>query len=204
VVTKNENEADIARNASPEGIKNYAKELIPEDGSFSVDSEGYGEFQWYRSVVLDAGVKTQKYNHAALISEEEKEFIKNNVAPTMMDFGKDEQREVYTMRKGRLKELMDDSDSEVSELATKLCEIIEKNPSKLLEDEREILSKIGIDTNSYATYIRVFTKTGRVSVSWQGQTATNEDALTWAKKASPNDETKKRAAMDWLRTQKQE
>lgn len=108
------------------------------------------------------------------------------------------------MRIGRLKELMDDSDSEVSALARKLYETIETNPSKLLEGEREILKKIGISTNTYATNIRLFTETGRVSVSWQGQTATNRDAVTWAENAPPNDEAKSKVVNNWLGKQTQE
>ncbi len=195
---QNEPLEDIVMNASPERIKDYVRELIPEDGSFAVESGIYGEFQWYRSLVLDAGVKAENYTHTPLISDEEIEFIKNQVEPQVMDFGSDENREVYTMRIGHLNELMIDSDSNVSAMATRLHKTINSCRSKLMDDEQAILARIGISTRSYSTNIRVFKDTGRVSVAWQAQTATTKDAITWAREAMPNDYKKKKSVEEWL------
>ena len=65
--------------------------LISEDGSLAVD-EGCLEIQWYRSIVLHAGNKAEKYGHESLITKEHIDFIKRH--------GKEErQKEKQTQEK---------------------------------------------------------------------------------------------------------
>ncbi|MHA2092615.1 MAG: hypothetical protein ACW98K_17350, partial [Candidatus Kariarchaeaceae archaeon] len=190
---------DIVKEASPENKKQYLRELISEDGSFHVDADGNGEFQWYRSVVLHAGNKAERYNHEPLISEEEIQLIINKAEQTNLDYGNEgEKTSMYLLRIGYLKHLITEKDSKISSTAKRLLESIESNPPQLLEDERKLCDELGIETRVYATGVRFFPTSGRVSASWQSQTAKDKDAERWARIARPTDKRKGAKSDKWL------
>ena len=73
-----------------------------------------------------------------------------------------------------------------------------------MRDEERITSIIGIKIVTTPDQIRYFTKTGRVSVSWQARTANSIEAMKLAIIAPPNDVKKRNFLRGWLRSKSDE
>jgi hypothetical protein len=100
---------------------------------------------------------------------------------------------------GELQELARDSNPEILAKAKRIERIILDNPSKLMNDEANMLEmKLGIDITFSQDRIRYSIRTGRVSISWIAKTATAKDTEKLAILCPPNDVRKKRAVRTWL------
>ncbi|MFW9864420.1 MAG: hypothetical protein ACFFET_19195, partial [Candidatus Thorarchaeota archaeon] len=169
-----------------EAVIVYFKELFPEDGHFD------REFRWFRSVLLEAGSKSEDYDFKSKLTTGLIEFIKDQGT-----YKKAKQRIV--LRMGELQKLALDSNPEISTKAKKLERIILENPSKLMNDEANMMKKkLGINITFSQERIRYSLRTGRVSVSWIAKTATAKDTEKLAILCPPNDVRKKRAVRSWL------
>ena len=183
---------DIER-LSYESMAIYLGELIPEDGSF----EKKGKFSWTRTIVLDSGIKEEKYGFESLISSDIVDFIKNR--------GDDENHPRGEPRKfiyvTELQEIAKAQDSEKSEriLAEELHSIVYANPSKLIEDEARMAERLGIEVSVNPRKIRYSPRTGRVSVYYECQTSGVEAAEKFAIICPPNDVRKRTQVKNWIR-----
>lgn len=180
----------------------YIQELIPEDGNFYITDSNRGRFQWNRSVVLDAGKKADEYGFRSKISHEEIEFIKSHGQKKDLIFSRPEYpTSAIRLRWGALEQLTDSEDPQIEYLAKQLKSTVIENPSILLEDELRICESLGVTVNHYPVKISYFLKTGRISVSWQAQTALKEDAMRLGLMAPPNDVKKNVAFKQWMLTE---
>jgi hypothetical protein len=175
----------------------YIRALISEDGSFSIDN-GRAQFQWTRNVVLNAGIRSEAYNHTPKVPQ--------RLLKLFYDFGK--RRELFNsdgkgtivrrIRIGRLKKLQYNKNAEVARNVKELLRIIENNRSNLMDDESAILKDLGIKTRLYPIMIRYIEDTKRISVTWQGHSATKSDTKVWGEKAPPADPRKFGYVKEWL------
>ncbi|MFX1564927.1 MAG: hypothetical protein ACFFCH_02935 [Promethearchaeota archaeon] len=193
---------DYIMNGSLEVKRAYFQELIPEDGNFYITDGNRGRFQWNRTVVLSAGKKTEKYDFKSKISHEEIEFIKRHGQQKNLTFSQpDFPTSVIKSRWGALEQLANSKDSKITRLAKRLKSTIKKNPSTLLEDELRLCESLGVTINHYPVFITYFPQSERVSVSWQAQTASKEDAVLLGLLAPPNDVEKNIALKIWMSTE---
>jgi len=188
---------EVVRTAPLEAVAGYVRELTADDGSFAVDKTS-GEFQWNRSIVLHAGNKTEAYGHKQAISDEEVDYIKTHGEMKTMSFGGAKDTIVHILKVTELKELHESPDPETASIAKRLLKTVESNPPRLMEDERQLCEDLGIRTREYALVVRLFDESGRVSVSWQAQTSTNDDAMVWGLVAPPNDARKSEKVSEWV------
>jgi len=197
---QNEGLPDLVMNATPKNKAAYLKELISDDGGFSVEN-GIGEFQWNRSVVLDAGEKAERYNHKSVLTDRELALIRSDENKVSKNYGLEgEAREEYHLRIRPLRELTHSADPATARTASSLLHKVESNPPKLMEDERRLCADLGILTTRYPTFVILFANSERVSVAWRAQTSGNKYALVWATEAMPNHAQKAKAVSDWLKS----
>jgi hypothetical protein len=96
-----------------------------------------------------------------------------------------------------LKRLAGSEKKSLANDANKLCRIVLANPPKLLEDEVDLCSSLGIKIRYNPIVINLF-DTGRVSVTWQATTASLTDGINWALQALPHDKRKRIQVMRFL------
>jgi len=190
---------DSIKKGSLETKLAYISEVIPEDGCFFRTRSNRGAFTIKRSAILDAGNKSRTYGFASLISPEQKEFIR--------EYGKednragrrdDRQRTEVKIAWGELGRLATQGESsEVREKASGLKKAVLDNPSKLLQDERQLCQSLGMSMNSYPKYV-VLHESNRVTAIWQATTTGVNDAVRWGLLAPPSSGYKRQAVQDWL------
>ena len=73
---------------------------------------------------------------------------------------------------------------------------IQQNKCKLLEDEIQLASSLGIQMYKLIKQIH-FHEGKRVSVIWEAYTRTREDTFKWVKIALPSTGTKRKVAEEW-------
>lgn len=176
----------------------YLKEVIPEDGSFGV----YGRkriFRIGRSVVLDAGEKSKRYNFASKITDELKDVflrlaIKNprkKESDTVAHYEK-------KLTWGKLnKASQPPQQSFFAQNIIELQKLVYDNPPELLVSEKVLLASLGIKTRIVPRYITLY-QTGRMSVSWELMTRGRNEAIKWALLAPPSSGHKQKNVEDWL------
>jgi hypothetical protein len=174
---------------------NYLKEMIPEDGYFTVTKNNRAYFGVNRSTALDAGNKTEMYQLKPLITSVEKQFIQ--------DYGKRNlilgRSPVYDLSWARVKKLT--KNPQVEEIAKSLKHTIEKNPNRLLFGEKQLCNDLGIKIRAEIVAVSYYPTSGRVSVKERIYTRTNKDTIRWALISLPNDEYKREKVKKWLATQ---
>jgi hypothetical protein len=177
---------------SPESVKVYLGELIPEDGNFH-PSRG---FSWSRAVVIDAGKKTNDYEFKSLITSEIKNLIENN-ARNIVGPREEPRKE---LRVGALKDIMESPKSKETDRnhAKELMRVINENPCRLIEDEANLARRMTINVETNPKVIRYYPETDRVSVLWDATTVDCIDAEKWGIQFPPNDVKKRNMAKHWL------
>lgn len=100
--------------------------------------------------------------------------------------------------RGTLDELANSNDSEVARTTKSLLDIIKKNESNLMKDEKEIAKSFGFKTNTNFAQIRYSLQTGRVSVYWTTSTSGSHEAMKWGIVCPPNDVRKRNAVKEWI------
>jgi hypothetical protein len=168
------------------GASAFMQELIPQDGSVSI-----GRIDWSHSHALYPGLSDKDYTNLAIISEEEVNFIKNKG---------ERSRGSRRLSWGTILDWKNSASSETARIAANLANNILNNPNNLICAEELLSNKLHVKTVPTPDQIRYFTKTGRVSVSWQGRTANSIEAMKLAIVAPPNDVNKRSLLEEWLRS----
>ncbi|MHA2322166.1 MAG: hypothetical protein ACXACG_10980, partial [Candidatus Thorarchaeota archaeon] len=84
-----------------------------------------------------------------------------------------------------------------SSIAKKLLNLVLKNPSTLLDDERRnVMNKLGIETHRIVERISYSETTGRIVARWEVVTRKRVDAIRFALLAPPLDKIKRRKLWD--------
>ncbi|MGV9102941.1 MAG: hypothetical protein ACOC3C_02355 [Candidatus Thorarchaeota archaeon] len=109
----------------------------------------------------------------------------------------------YTLTTGKLNELCWAKESEDALITTSLNELIEHSLPKIMEDEIELLMKLGVSTKKYLVEVNFYEGTGRLSALWTASTCRQEDTMRAALLTSPDDIEKLSAVMKWVFQQKE-
>ena len=168
----------------------YLEELIPQDGSV-----GRSMIIWTRANVLKAGNKKDRYNFATDIEEQQVELIKQ--------YGK-WQNKCWSLSWGKLVKLAELDKGETANIAKRLKNIVLKNPNRLINDEAVMARSLGINIGSKPYMIRLYPKTGRVSVAWQARTQGIKETIKLGILAPPNDSKNRKLVRELLRNRSDE
>ncbi len=184
----NEQIPALIREGSLECYKAYFEELISEDGCFDVVSG----FRWSRTIVLNLGTIDVHYSRKPELSQEEVSFL------LKFKYARRDTKEHVYVPIGKLKNYSKLLVGQELNIARRILSIVEKNRSKLLDDEVHLATKLGIVIVTYPEYITLYPDTNRVSLKWVAKTKNKDDAIRWALIAPPNDQRKNRRVQKWL------
>ncbi|TET07324.1 MAG: hypothetical protein E3J86_13555 [Candidatus Thorarchaeota archaeon] len=184
---RNERLSSIIREASMESYVAYLEDLISEDGCFD-QSNG---FRWSRTNVLKLGTTDVKYKMESELSIDEIEFL------VKFKHTRRYSNEVYVPIT-RLENYAKHPDESESEIVEHILSVVEKNRSRLLDDEVSLANKLGIEIHVYPEYITLYNETGRISLKWVATTERKDDSIRWALIAPPNDPRKNMMVQEWL------
>ncbi|MFW9851235.1 MAG: hypothetical protein ACFFF4_19070 [Candidatus Thorarchaeota archaeon] len=155
----------IIENGSLSAIRCYYGGVIPEEGSVE------DRVLWNRSNVVDAGIKSEEYEFESRISEREKQLIisKGRREPNDLE-GKVFLRwsDILRIKK---------SNTPDSNVAEELSNTILENPNNLMQSEKRIAKRLGVNIRIIPDTIAAYEKTGRVSVKWKASTKRIEDTI---------------------------
>jgi hypothetical protein len=101
----------------------------------------------------------------------------------------------------KTEKLRKSNDSETSEIAQKIYDTVLENHNQLIDDERFLASKLGIDVSIRPVEVTHYKGSGRVSVKWEAKTANSDMAIRWGLICPPNHPEKKEALMKWIKEQ---
>ncbi|MHA1577186.1 MAG: hypothetical protein ACTSU3_07480 [Candidatus Thorarchaeota archaeon] len=177
------------RNASIADVKVYFEELIPEDGYFTP----HAGFSWSRSVVLNPGIKREKYHIAPLVGMEEINLVRDHGDTHWME------RQLIGISPTKLREIAESKDERIAAIANSLLMAIYANQSALMNDEIKLLRRLKINAHPYPKDIVYSNRTGRFSVNWTAYVFKNEDKMRWALLCPPNDIIKRKKVAKWVR-----
>ncbi|MFX1604693.1 MAG: hypothetical protein ACFFDD_02185 [Promethearchaeota archaeon] len=180
-----------AREWSSKSTSAYQEDMIAEEGHVS-----RGSVSWNRSNTLNAGKKSSEYGFEDQISRREIEMIMTEGKRYCGDF---EGEKVLLWSK--IEKLRKSNDSETSEIAQKIYDTVLENHNQLIDDERFLASKLGIDVSIRPVEVTHYKGSGRVSVKWEAKTANSDMAIRWGLICPPNHPEKKEALMKWIKEQ---
>ncbi len=179
---QNERLSELIREGSLESGIAYLEDLISEEGSF----EPYAGFRWSRTIVLVAGSNDTKYRLEPKFNQDEIEFLKG-----MEDVRRDTDRGHIFIPISKIAQLE-------SDIAEKISSVVERNRSKLIDDEAALAQRVGIGMHIYPEYITIYEETGRISLKWVAKAKGKDDAIRWGLLAPPNDPRKCKKVQKWL------
>ena len=171
---------------SPRAKCALIEDLVPQDGTISGK-----KVQWTHTNVLDAANKAEIYGVKPKIGKREIDFIKSH--------GKKEKHS-WVLNYGTLKELRYSKSDRIRNIARFLWKCVHDNPNRLILDQIEVVSSLGINYRPKPYTIRYHKRTGRVSVAW---TAVPDELLESIKImiiAPPNDIIKRAKVKDIIKS----
>ncbi|MBS3793911.1 MAG: hypothetical protein KGY80_03395 [Candidatus Thorarchaeota archaeon] len=176
-------------------ICEYFQQMWVEDGNFSVVSEGCrARFQWDRGVTFRDPSKATKYDFQSLASDDHIALVRRHGDKHQdKTFG-----ETSTLTLGKLNELCGTKETNETMNAKSLKELIENNPPNLMEDEIELLAKLGVSAKKYVVEVNFYEGTGRLSALWRALTCRQEDTMRAALLTPPDDMEKLSDVMRWV------
>lgn len=160
-------------NFSREALCAIMEELIPQDGTVKPN-----RIDWSHSHTLFPGFKDTTYKVKPIISQEEVDLVIKHGVPY---------KHYKRLSKGKLDRLTKDKNQDTSRIATKLMNLIFKNPNNFVEYEVRIASILGVKIEKTPQSIFYHKRTGAVTVSWGARTVGKIEALRLAMIAPPND-----------------
>ncbi|MBY8998922.1 MAG: hypothetical protein KGD60_14440, partial [Candidatus Thorarchaeota archaeon] len=174
---------------SEEARRAYLEDFIPEDGSFSV-SRG---FSWFRSHALYIEAEKNSYSFESVITAEEVKLVKNRGESVtgLVDH--------HYLAYGAVDKLQTSDNQNQSRSAESLVRAIWDYPNNLIEDEKKIAESLGMKITLSPQCVKLFPKSGRLTVKWVASTTRKEDAERWAEICPPNDERKRNEVESWIR-----
>ncbi|MGY5859648.1 MAG: hypothetical protein RTU63_09780, partial [Candidatus Thorarchaeota archaeon] len=165
--------------------------LVVEDGCVHSSEPGVLRVSWTRTIVLDAGNKSETYGFKSRISKQlKKYFIKYGTHQTRLIAGRE--TPVVEISPSQLRKMSKDKDSKKAQFAEKMLAIIRENRSKLLDDEVKIARELGIKIRTDITVVTLYKESSRISVQWRAQTKRREDAIRYLLLSPPDDLRKNR------------
>jgi hypothetical protein len=181
-------------------ICEYFRQMWVEDGNFNVDSSGRrARFQWDRGVTFRDPSKATKYDFQSLASDDHIALVRRHGDKHQdKTFG-----ETSTLTLGKLNELCGTKETNEALNANSLKELIENNPPKLMEDEIELLAKLGVSAKKYVVEVNFYEGTGRLSALWRALTCRQEDTMRAALLTPPDDMEKLSDVMKWVLQQEE-
>lgn len=172
------------REGKDDDWKAYLRNLIPEDGSFN-DRAG---FQWSRSIVLNPGKQDAKYGLSPQVNKEQTDFIIEN--------GRRDSKRKYIHL--QLSEHLNNDAQFKSDIVRSLESVIERNRSRLLDDEVKLARNVGVKMRVYPESITLYEDTGRISIKWVATTKDIENTIRWFLLVPPNDIRKYETSKEWM------
>lgn len=185
---------------SPKIQRAYLEELIPEDGWVAIDKGGHARIGWSRTIALSDPEKESKYGALNLLAEKHIKLIIEYGDEKIRTYGGKSSDAFRILSISKLDELMNSNDPNIARIAHELDWIVRTNGPQLIFDEQELCEGNGIQTKTaIPSNISYSYQTQRVSVKWQTATSAQEDVALWGLLAPPNDVTKKRKLMKWMK-----
>ncbi|MDF1541456.1 MAG: hypothetical protein P1Q69_21335, partial [Candidatus Thorarchaeota archaeon] len=194
---QNEGWPQWLKDAPVEAKLKYYKSMFQQDGSFTIDEKGRARFQVDRGVVMRDPGKSIIYSINDIASLEESEFV--------WQHGRRKQDERFGMtrqlNKGKLDDLENSPDEDISRIARSLKELVAANQPKLMVDERKGLEDCGIDSREYFAYLTYYENSERLSALWRYYTRTKDDAMRVGILCPPEDNLKRGKVENWMKTE---
>jgi hypothetical protein len=180
----------------------YLAELIPEEGSAAIDSDGYARIGWSRSAVLHDPTKSSRFSFVSKLPTYLVDFIERHGTPVERTYGRGTVEGTFRMMTmADLESLMDSDNPLEAKAALELDHIVRSNPSDFIEDEKRLCEANGIMTKDQnPSDIALSEQTGRVSVKWTTGTSSQEDVAVWSIVAPPNDVKKRMTLEKWMKS----
>jgi len=172
----------------------YHEDMIAQEGHVSP-----GQVSWNRSNTLHSGVKSEKYDSVNRISEGETRLIQSK--------GNDyagSPNGAKTLLWTTIENLRKSTESEETEAARALHDTILENRNKLMDDEKNIAEKLGIDLSIRPVQVTYYPESGRVSVKWVTRTSNPEAVIRWGLVCPPNHPKKREELKKWIIAQNPE
>jgi len=174
-------------NWSREATIAYLQDMISQEGHIAE-----GKIRWERSNVLNPGQKADGYDMQPKLTQPEIELLidKGHHYPGDYDGEK-------TLRWNKIKELTHHESLKIAETAKELCNVINENRNRLMDDEEKIANRLGIHLEVNPEEVAVY-RSGRISVKWEARTNDTKSMIRWALVCSPNHPEKEVALNKWL------
>ncbi|MCK4567025.1 MAG: hypothetical protein KAU48_06925, partial [Candidatus Thorarchaeota archaeon] len=185
---QNERLPRTVRESSLDSYIAYLEDLISEEGCF----DHVSGFRWSRTIVLKLGTNDSKYEMESKLSQDVIKFLEN-----FEHARRDCDNNIY-IPITRLEACSKNLSEQDSEIAKHILSIVAVNRSKLLDDEKSLANKLGIEIHAFPEYITMYADTGRISLKWVAKTKHKEDAILWALIALPNDPRKSELVRRWF------
>lgn len=182
------------KDASKETKLSYFGPMFQQDGSFRLDKQGHASFQVSRGIALRDHGKSKIYGLEDVASPEQADFVRAH-GNWKHDVRFGERRR---LTKGRLDELENNPNENISNMAKTLKVLVDENKPNLMLDEQKGLNDCGIVTKAYFAYLTYFEKTRRLSALWQYATRTKDDAMRVGILCPPDDFLKKGKVQSWM------
>ena len=170
------------RLGSFEVCRNYTEQLFPEDGNFTKNTAS-----WSRTIQL---ADNQREVREFLL-----EYRRRKVTWVQGD-----QRDYVThsLPWGRIKQMMKDSRTSVSSRARTLYYKVLGNPCRLIEDEKQVVERLGVGIVLRPAQVKHSLRSDRVSVEWTARTASVKDTIRLALLAPPDHPRKLDSVVRWM------
>lgn len=194
---------EVIREGNNRVKREYLRQMIAEDGSFSFKGGGW-RFKWNRAVTLYS-TRMENYSLIPRIGESEQEFLIRHGERKTTDYKnpyskKEGPTEQIVITKGRLDELLLDSNPEIATKSLSFQKMIMENTSRLLESEKKIVESLGIEVVRRWDSVVLYSETGKISLLWSCTSRKNRDAAIWAKVAPPDHKRKMKSvekSIEW-------
>ncbi|MGY5858737.1 MAG: hypothetical protein RTU63_05165 [Candidatus Thorarchaeota archaeon] len=171
----------------------YMQEMLAQEGHVNKN----GVISWPRSHALFDGTKGQSMSFKSKISLDALEFLKHSEEMH-------KHRGIVTEQSisiGRLESLKGISDSYKSSIAIELSSVSGNYRNRLIDNEKEISTNLGISISLKPVRISYFEKSDRVSIRWQARVTGYKSKIRSSLIIRPNFDTKEIALTNWLSKQ---
>ncbi len=170
------------RLGSFEVCRNYTEQLFPEDGNFANSTAS-----WSRTIEL------------ADNQREVREFLLKYGRRKVTRVQGDQRNYVtHSLSWGRIDQMMKDSRTSYSSGARVLYNKVLGNLCRLIEDEKQVVERLGVGIVLRPAQVKHSLKSDRVSVEWTARVASVKDLIRLALLAPPDHPRKLDSVVRWM------
>lgn len=170
------------RLGSFEVCRNYTEQLFPEDGNFANSTAS-----WSRTIELaDNQRKVRKF------------LLKYGRRKVTRVQGDKRNYVTRSLSWGRIDQMMKDSRTSYSSGARVLYDKVLGNPCRLIEDEKQVVERLGVGIVLRPAQVKYSLKSDRVSVEWTARVASVKDMIRLALLAPPDHPRKLDSVVRWM------